>query len=142
MPRIPLRSQATEEAAVARDSRALGDVFDAIAEPAHRFNQLSGVALSVTGGAVRFSGGGTASLSSLAITSGTVDLDASGVSISYNSGKDPSDSLRQYVQGRTLYSSSDPSVGYGDGADGVVPGLSPGTVIAKPTLAGDVNLDG
>jgi hypothetical protein len=71
-------------------------------------------------------------------------LDQSGLSINYGTGSDPSNSVRQYLAGGTLFSGSSAvkSVGYGDGADGVVPGLRSGTVIARPALPGDVNLDG
>ena len=75
--------------------------------------------------------------------------------INYGSGPDPIASIRQYLtigyhaggwNGLGISSSAvvDPhyALGYADGADGVVAGLSSGQIEVKYTLYGDANLDG
>src|SRR5205807_10541781 len=54
----------------------------------------------------------------------------------------PSAGVRGYLASGSLFSSTAGSLGFADGAHGVVTGLSAGTVEIKPALRGDINLDG
>ena len=113
--------------------------------------------LTLTGGTLQFAAGaGGFSVTSLAITgNGTLDLGNNQLIINYGSGPDPIASIRQYLtigyhaggwNGLGISSSAvvDPhyALGYADGADGVVAGLSSGQIEVKYTLYGDANLDG
>jgi autotransporter-associated beta strand protein len=104
---------------------------------------------------------GTVRIQSLMIDSdGTLDLNST-VIINYGSSEDPISSVIQYIRGgynagfwngtgissssvaslnstqsRLLY-----AIGYADGADGLVDGLSSGQIEIMPTLAGDAKLE-
>jgi hypothetical protein len=107
------------------------------------------------------SGGGT--LGSLAVVSGaTLDLTNNSFLVNYGSGADPISSIQTYLingynsgawNGTGINSSAVAglnagqsaliySVGYADGADGIVAGLSSGEIEILPTLAGDAKLQG
>jgi autotransporter-associated beta strand protein len=114
--------------------------------------------LSISSGAkvVLATSTGLATLASLSITTnGVFDIANNHVIINYGAN-DPKTSIIQYLQtgangglwnGPGIVSSAAASnsaygVGFGDGADGVVPGLSSGQIELKYTLYGDINLDG
>jgi fibronectin-binding autotransporter adhesin len=93
---------------------------------------------------------------------GTLDLTDSPMTINYNRGSDPISSIQSYLQtgynngawnGVGIISSTVAglnssqsnlvySIGYADGADGIVAGLSSGVIEVMPTLAGDARLQG
>jgi hypothetical protein len=96
-------------------------------------------------------------MNSLAINAGsTLDLANNHLIINYGSGADPIASIRQYlvsgyaagawngagIDSSSVAANSHYGVGYADGADGVVAGLSSGQIEIKYTLLGDANLDG
>jgi hypothetical protein len=108
------------------------------------------------------SGIGLTQLSSLSINSGsTLNLSNNELIINYGSGPDPISAIVSYLQsgynggawnGPGIDSSSvvaanvagnlQYGVGYADGADGVVNGLSSGQIEILPTLGGDAKLQG
>jgi hypothetical protein len=113
--------------------------------------------LTIAGGTLQLAAGtGGFTVTSLGITgNGTLDLGNNQLIINYGSGSDPIASIRQYLTGGYdagawngigISSSAivDPhfALGYADGADGVVAGLSSGQIEVKYTLYGDANLDG
>ena len=114
-------------------------------------------ALTITGGKVKLATStGLATLSSLTISgTGVLDIGNNHVIINYGSS-DPKATIIQYLQsgyngggwnGPGIDSSAAAAnsaygVGFGDGADGVVAGLSSGQIELKYTLYGDVNLNG
>jgi hypothetical protein len=100
---------------------------------------------------------GASSVSSLTINANsTLDLANNHLIINYAGGSDPIATIRQYLvsgynngawNGPGISSSSSAmnsayALGYADGVDGVVPGLSSGQIEVKYTLYGDANLDG
>jgi hypothetical protein len=103
-------------------------------------------------------GSGGSSVSSLIINTGsTLDLTNNHLIINYAGGADPVATIRQYLQsgynkglwnGTGISSSSAAAsgnryaLGYADGADGIVRGLSSGQIEVKYTIYGDLNLDG
>ncbi|HUB25517.1 MAG TPA: PEP-CTERM sorting domain-containing protein, partial [Tepidisphaeraceae bacterium] len=116
----------------------------------------------VTGGSVSFQA--TQHIASLIMTpgSGYTDVTGSTVYVEYGSAADPVASIDSYLtsgyaggkwtgtgidssivanldatQSKLIY-----AVGYGDGADGIVSGLSSGQIEILPTLAGDAKLAG
>jgi hypothetical protein len=105
------------------------------------------------------SNSGGSSESSLIIQSGsTLDITNNHLIINYGSGPDPIATIAGYIEtgyaGGTwngpgidsstaaLSANSNYGIGYADGADGVVAGLSSGQIEIKYTLLGDANLDG
>ncbi|HUB26292.1 MAG TPA: choice-of-anchor Q domain-containing protein [Tepidisphaeraceae bacterium] len=108
-------------------------------------------------------GGGSSQIGSLSIVLGsTLDITNDTVFVNYGSAPSPATTIQSYLaqgyfgglwlgsgitsstvanddstQGTTAY-----SIGYADGADGVVGGLSSGVVEIMPTLAGDARLAG
>jgi autotransporter-associated beta strand protein len=129
---------------------------------------IVGVNGAVPDGAVSISGGmlqlgpstGLAQVSSLSISgNGTLDITNNHMFIDYGSGPDPITSIAAYIKsgynggawnGPGIISSTAQTptngllygVGYADGADGVVAGLSSGQIEVMYTLLGDANLDG
>jgi autotransporter-associated beta strand protein len=119
-------------------------------------------ALSITNGAaVQLAAGtGATQLTSLSISANsTLDITNNHVIISYVSGSDPIAAIQGYVQtgynsggwnGLGIISSTAQSptnslrygVGWADGADNAVTGISSGQIELKYTLLGDANLDG
>jgi hypothetical protein len=111
-----------------------------------------------SGGMVQFAAGiGTVTISSLSILgSGSLDIGNNELIIDYPFGSDPIASIAEMLKtgyaggqwsGPGIISSdisSNPgySLGYADGADGIVAGLEPGQIEIKFTLIGDANLDG
>jgi autotransporter-associated beta strand protein len=94
----------------------------------------------------------TFALSGLTIYSGSLDVTSNTVTISYSTG-DPIATIQSYLAGGEIVSSTVNSlnssqsklaygIGYADGADGIVSGLSSGEIEIKPTLAGDAKLQG
>jgi uncharacterized repeat protein (TIGR03803 family) len=108
------------------------------------------------------SGIGLTQLSALTVNPGsTLDIRNNEVLINYGSGPDPISAIAADLQsgfnggawngagidssavasanatGRLLY-----GIGYADGADGIIPGLSSGEIEILPTLAGDAKLQG
>ncbi len=98
-------------------------------------------------------------LSDLSITSGTLDLSDNELLIAYGSGSDPMAAIYTYIQsgynnggwnGPGIISTSARAptngltyaLGFSDGKDGIVSGLSSGQIEVKYTLLGDANLDG
>jgi len=98
-------------------------------------------------------------LSGLSITSGTLDLSDNELLITYGTGSDPMAAIFTYIQSgynnggwngpgiistsaRTPTNGLTYALGFSDGKDGIVPGLSSGQVEVKYTLLGDANLDG
>jgi hypothetical protein len=98
--------------------------------------------LNVAGGTVSLSDGGRISALSIApdarmILGGTLTIFPG-----FDDASDPVVTLRSYLSGGRLIPTAGSTLGYADGADGVVPGLDPGSVLVRATLPGDVNLDG
>ncbi len=109
------------------------------------------------GATADIAGSGTVlELSSLP-TGGTIDLQNNTLLIDYSSSTDPAGSVRSSLasgynggawNGAGIVSSAAAatggkySIGYADGADGVVAGLASGQIEIKYTLSGDANLDG
>jgi autotransporter-associated beta strand protein len=114
--------------------------------------------VSITGGTLQLgTGTGVAQMTSLSISgSGKLDVNNNHFLINYGSGADPISTIGGYLKtgynggvwnGSGIDSSAaaaNPAyaLGYADGADGVVAGLSSGTIEVKYTLLGDANLDG
>jgi hypothetical protein len=99
-------------------------------------------------------GAGLSTISSLNIgPSASLDISNNHLVINYGSGSDPIAAIRGYVESGYNSSWSGPGIissaiapgygiGYADGTDGVVAGLSSGQIEVKFTLLGDANLDG
>jgi rhamnogalacturonan endolyase len=100
---------------------------------------------------------GTVTLSSLTIAANSYfNITNNEIIINYASGSDPIATIQSYIisayangnwdgpgiASSQLYSGSNYGLGYADGADGVVAGLSSGQIEVKYTLLGDANLDG
>jgi GH18 family chitinase len=114
--------------------------------------------LSLNGGTLTLSpGAGAFTTSSLTINAGaTLDLGNNSLIINYRTTADPIATIRGYLSsgdnngswnGAGINSSvaaANPSygIGYADGADGVVTGLSSGQIEVTYALYGDANLDG
>jgi hypothetical protein len=113
--------------------------------------------LTLTGGTLQLAAGvGGFTVASLVVSgNGTLDLGNNQLIINYGSGADPIASIRQYLtsgyhagawNGTGISSSaivdSHFALGYADGADGVVAGLSSGQIEVRYTIYGDANLDG
>ncbi|HUB24916.1 MAG TPA: heparin lyase I family protein [Tepidisphaeraceae bacterium] len=112
-------------------------------------------ALNITNGTLQLApGGGQSTLGSLSIQ-GTSALDISNntLLIDYSSGIDPISAIPSYLDFAQIISSTanhldasqsqlDYAIGYADGADGIVAGLSSGEIEIMPTLAGDAKLQG
>jgi len=98
-------------------------------------------------------------VNALAINSGTLDLTNNELIINYGSGPDPITTIEAYLTSgfnsgnwngpgiisstaQTLTNGLAYSLGFADGTDGVVAGLSSGQIEVKYTLVGDLNLDG
>jgi hypothetical protein len=118
----------------------------------------SSVTINSTG-SLTLSGGSANTLTSLNISgNGTLNLTNHHLLINYGSGADPASAIRAYLTlGRNggawngpgidsstaaLPANSHYALGYADGADGVVAGLSSGQIEIKYTLLGDADLDG
>jgi hypothetical protein len=101
----------------------------------------------------------TNTLNSLTINSGgSLDMSNNHIIINYGAGPDPAATIRSYLttgyaggawtgagidsSTAALPANSHYALGYADGADGVVAGLSSGQVEIKYTLYGDADLDG
>ncbi len=117
---------------------------------------LPAVTINSTGALV-VNGGSSNSVNTLTINGiGKLNLANGQLFVDYGSGFDPVSQIRQYlVSGYNGGSWTGPGidssaaavngsygVGYADGADGVVAGLSSGRIEIKYTLLGDANLDG
>ncbi len=102
-------------------------------------------------------GSGASSIGTLTINAGaTLDIANNHLFVNYGAGADPKATILSYLKsgynggawnGAGIDSSSAAAnhsygVGYADGADGVVAGLSSGQIEIKYTLYGDANLDG
>ncbi len=114
--------------------------------------------VSITGGTLKLAKNtGDPQLASLSISgNGTLDIGNNTVFINYPAGSDPIAAIRGYIvsgfdtgywtgngiTSSSLISGGNYGVGYADGADGVVAGLSSGQIEIKYTLLGDANLDG
>lgn len=129
---------------------------------------IAGVAGALPNGNVTISGGtlmlgagtGVAHMTSLAISgSGVLDVTNNEILISYGPANDPIGSIAAWIangynggtwNGAGIISSTAQSptnglrygIGWADGADGIVSGLSSGQIEMKYTLLGDANLDG
>ena len=116
----------------------------------------SSVTINSTG-SLTINGGSANAVNTLTINgNGTLNLANFHMLINYGSNADPQSAIRGYLirgynggawNGTGIDSSAaaaNPSfaVGYADGADGVVTGLSSGQIEIKYTLYGDANLDG
>jgi autotransporter-associated beta strand protein len=113
--------------------------------------------VTITGGTLQLglsTGGET--LSALSITGGSFDIENNHFILTYTGSQATEDAtIRGYlisgynggawdgpgIDSSAVHSSSY-SLGYADGADGVVTGLSSGQIEVKYTLLGDANLDG
>ncbi len=122
--------------------------------------QQSSVTITSTGQLTLTAGGPTNAVNSLLIdTGGVFDLTTTRLIVNYGSGADPVSTIYAYLKsgynnggwnGSGIISSSARSltnglrygVGWADGKDGVVSGLSSGEIEIKYTLLGDANLDG
>ncbi|MGA2443222.1 MAG: dockerin type I domain-containing protein, partial [Tepidisphaeraceae bacterium] len=116
--------------------------------------------LNVNSGTLTFASPGTVTLGTLNITPGaTVDLADNTMILNYAGGTDPIGVIAGYLQsgyngggwnGTGIISSTAQTptngllyaLGYADGKDNVVSGLSSGQIEVKYTLLGDANLDG
>ena len=65
-----------------------------------------------------------------------------GVVIDYGSGGSPNSTIQSYIASGAITAPTGYAVGYADGADGVVSGLSSGQEKIMATLPGDANLEG
>ena len=86
--------------------------------------------------------------------SGKLDLTNNALQLSYAAGADPIATIRSYLasgfnngtwNGNGIITSAGDAthaLGFGGSADGIVSGLSPGTILVRWTRFGDVNLDG
>ena len=103
--------------------------------------------LTVTGGGKLSLGTGVNSITGLTILSGSsLGLASSELLISY-SGSSPQMLVQSYISDGQLVSgfvnkNAGYGIGFADGADGVVSGLSAGEFEIEPALLGDINLDG
>ncbi len=119
---------------------------------------LPNSSVSITGGTLQLAANtGLAQMPSLSITgNGVLDLNNNHIIINYGSGSDPISTIAGYLatgynggawNGKGIDSSaaavnSDYALGYADGAEGVVSGLTSGQIEVKYTLLGDADLDG
>jgi hypothetical protein len=117
-----------------------------------------GIGVGSTGHTLQLApGSGLSTVSSLTINTGsTLDLTNNHLIINYAGTPDPIATIRQYlisgynngtwtgpgISSSSAAAASSYALGYADGADGVVPGLSSGQIEIKYTLYGDANLDG
>jgi hypothetical protein len=119
-------------------------------------------AVTITsGGSVKLTGGGaTNAVKSLTISgNGVFDVDTTKLMINFGSGADPDSTIAGYIKSgyngggwngpgiissaaRTATNGFLYGVGWSDGKDHVVSGLSSGEIEVKYTLLGDANLDG
>ncbi|HUB25809.1 MAG TPA: PEP-CTERM sorting domain-containing protein [Tepidisphaeraceae bacterium] len=125
-------------------------------------NSMATIGTSSTSGKMLLATtGGTFSLSGLTVSSGSsLDIGGNTVILSYGAA-DPIATIQSYLadgrnagwtageicssavaalnssQGKLVY-----AIGYADGADGIVSGLSSGEIVIMPTLAGDAKLQG
>jgi hypothetical protein len=108
-------------------------------------------------GTLVVNGGSSNNVNTLTINGGgKLDLTNGHLFINYGTGSDPITQIRQYlvsgynggawngsgIDSSTAAINHNYGVGYADGADNVVPGLSSGQIEVKYTLLGDANLDG
>jgi T5SS/PEP-CTERM-associated repeat protein len=122
--------------------------------------------MTITGGLTTLAtGGGESDIGALTLSgTGTLDITNNHLFINYGSGPDPVASIAGYIKSgynvqpnnggawngpgiissaaRTPTNFSFYGVGYADGADGVVAGLTSGQIEVMYTLLGDANLDG
>ncbi len=116
--------------------------------------------LTIQSGGLLIMPGGQMTVGGLLINpGGTLDVANSHFIIDYAGGSDPIAAIASYLQsgynngawnGPGIISSAaqtptngfEYGIGYADGADGIVPGLSSGQIEIKYTLLGDANLDG
>jgi autotransporter-associated beta strand protein len=114
--------------------------------------------VTITGGTLQLgqnTGGQT--LSALSVTGGSFDIGNNHFILSYTGSQATEDAtIRGYlvsgyaggawtgpgIDSSSVGGSNQYSVGYADGSDGIVAGLSPGQIEVKYTLTGDANLDG
>jgi hypothetical protein len=117
----------------------------------------SSVTINSTG-TLKVTGGSHNTVNTLTINGGQLDLTNTHLFIDYGSGPDPISMIRAYLiagcnggawNGPGINSSiaalpanSHYGIGYADGADGIVAGLSSGQIEIKYTLLGDADLDG
>ncbi|HUB24273.1 MAG TPA: hypothetical protein VL992_02510 [Tepidisphaeraceae bacterium] len=99
-------------------------------------------------------GVGPTTVASLVINTGsTLDLTTNELTIDYSGGADPIATIESYLADGGILSSSVASlnasqkslvysIGYADGADGLIAGLSSGEIEIMPTLDGDAKLQG
>jgi autotransporter-associated beta strand protein len=121
-------------------------------------NALPNSGVSINGGTLQLgTGTGLAQVTSLSITgNGILDVNNNHIIINYSSGTDPISAIAGYLasgynggawNGVGIDSSAAAAnfgyaLGYADGADGVVAGLSTGQIEIAYTIQGDANLDG
>jgi len=103
--------------------------------------------------------GGVSSISALTIAAGSaLNMNNNELIINYGAGSDPISTIDAYLTSGynggnwngpgintavpTVVDNLDYSLGFADGADGIVAGLSSGQIEVKYTLVGDLNLDG
>jgi SdrD B-like domain len=104
--------------------------------------------LTVSGPGQLIFGGGNNAVTSLAITNGaTVDLGDNTLNIDYGAGSSPQATIQADIANGSLISSfvganSSYGIGYADGADGIVAGLTAGQFVVEPALLGDADLNG
>jgi autotransporter-associated beta strand protein len=115
--------------------------------------------VAITGGALQLGAStGVETLSSLSISgSGAFDVNNNHIILSYTGSQATADAtIRGYlisgyaggawngpgINSSAAAANSDYAVGYADGADGIVTGLSSGQIEVEYTLYGDANLDG
>ena len=115
---------------------------------------LQGQALQIAGGAVACAGGAaTNTVRSLVISPGArMDLGSGTLMINYGAGPTPAGTIGSYMttafeggawSGPGLgTTAAGVTLGFADSADGVVAGLPANTIVIKPAIPGDANLDG
>jgi hypothetical protein len=136
------------------------NVGDASASVTASGLQQSSVTITSTGELTLTAGGATNAVNSLVIDSGGVfNLTSTKLIINYGSGSDPITTIAGYIKsgyngghwngpGIMSTTAQTPTnglyygVGYADGKDNVVAGLSSGQIEVMYTLLGDANLDG
>ncbi len=103
---------------------------------------------TIRAGAITLAAGGKITgTSGLVIAPGAaLNLDnvnaGNGVTIDYGSGTSPNSTIQGYIASGAITAPTGYAVGYADGADGVVGGLSAGQEKIMATLPGDANLAG
>lgn len=106
-------------------------------------SSLNGPALVLSAGTIALSGSGNNVVSALSLGNGAkLDLGRAALTIRYGAGTPPVSTVRGLIVSSAIFSAASPTIGFGDGANGIVRGLSPGSLLIRAAVGGDANLDG